>query len=394
MKIYLKQNVLEAALDRVRRIYDEFDDIIVGMSGGKDSTVVMNLALTVAKEKNRLPLKVMFLDQEAEWQGTIDYITNIFSREDVTPYWYQMPMVITNNASSYNRYNYCWDEKDKDKWIREKVDISIKENKYGTDRFHELFGAIMAKDMPQNSAKFAGVRAEESPRRSMALTESTTYKDITWGNKENPKLNQYTFYPIYDWSYTDVWKYILDNNIEYNKIYDKMYQYGLDIRSMRVSNLHHETAIQSLTYVQEIEPETWNKVAERIDGANTIKHIKKNSFTCPAILPFMFSDWKEYALYLANNIIQEDKYRDMLLHQVELHEKRYLDEPIKTEFWRTIINTILSSDWDFTKFLNWTQSLDVFSYTAFNKGVYKSYMLKNTKYFTEDMKRKLVERSA
>lgn len=36
------------------------------MSGGRDSTVVFEMALIVAKEKNRLPLKVFWLEQEAE----------------------------------------------------------------------------------------------------------------------------------------------------------------------------------------------------------------------------------------------------------------------------------------------------------------------------------------
>jgi len=74
MKIYSKQTVYEAALDRIRFIFDEFPNVIVGVSGGKDSTVVFQLALIVAREKNRLPLKTMFLDQEAEWQATIDQI--------------------------------------------------------------------------------------------------------------------------------------------------------------------------------------------------------------------------------------------------------------------------------------------------------------------------------
>ena len=126
MKIYNNENVLEAALYRIRYLFDEFPNVIVGFSGGKDSTATLNLALQVAAEKNRLPLKVLFIDQEAEWQGTIDYVTKVMTDDRVEPMWYQMPMVITNNASSYNRYSYCWDEKEKDHWIHDKHPLSIK----------------------------------------------------------------------------------------------------------------------------------------------------------------------------------------------------------------------------------------------------------------------------
>jgi predicted phosphoadenosine phosphosulfate sulfurtransferase len=58
MKIYNKQNVYDAALERIRYIYDEFPNIIVAFSGGKDSTVILELSLIVAKEKNRFTFYV------------------------------------------------------------------------------------------------------------------------------------------------------------------------------------------------------------------------------------------------------------------------------------------------------------------------------------------------
>jgi len=45
MKIFLKENVMEAARRRISWLFDEFDDICVSISGGKDSTVVYNLCL-------------------------------------------------------------------------------------------------------------------------------------------------------------------------------------------------------------------------------------------------------------------------------------------------------------------------------------------------------------
>ena len=53
MIFYSDKNVYEAALERFRYIFREFygkRKIVVTMSGGKDSTVVLNLAHEVMKE--------------------------------------------------------------------------------------------------------------------------------------------------------------------------------------------------------------------------------------------------------------------------------------------------------------------------------------------------------
>ena len=74
MKIFLKDNVWDVALQRINRIFDDFDNVVISTSGGKDSTVTMELALMVAEQRGRLPLKMMFLDQEAEYRMTIEYM--------------------------------------------------------------------------------------------------------------------------------------------------------------------------------------------------------------------------------------------------------------------------------------------------------------------------------
>jgi predicted phosphoadenosine phosphosulfate sulfurtransferase len=384
MKIYNKQNVYNAALDRIRFLFDEFENVVVGFSGGKDSTVTLNLALEVAQEKNRLPLKVIFVDQEAEWQGTIDYVEKVMKDSRVDPYWFQMPMVITNNASSYERYSRCWNPSEKENWIHPQHEMSIKENKYGTERFHELFENIFKVEFKnQKSCYLSGVRTEEAPKRFVALTHALTYKWITWGKVLNKKLNHYTFYPLYDWSYTDIWKYILENNIAYNKVYDGMYQQGVRVLDMRISNLHHETAMQNLLLVQEIEPNTWNKIAKRIEGASSIKHIKNNSFACPKELPYMFKDWEDYAYHLANNIIQEENNKKLLISKIESKKNIYTGDNIKHSFWKVIINTILSSDWDFTKIANYEMSPLVYGYRKYKTGKIDEKLLMDTKVFTE-----------
>ena len=263
--------------------------------------------------------------------------------------------------------------------------MSIKENTYGTDRFHELFEKIFAKEFKdQKSCYISGVRCEESPKRQMTLTNGLTYQNITWGKLLSKKLQHYTFYPIYDWSYTDVWKYIFDNKIPYNRIYDEMYRHGVSVMNMRVSNLHHETAIQNLLLIQEIEPETWEKICVRVDGVNTIKHLEKESYTCPKELPFMFSGWKEYAYYLADNIIQDDANKKMLYSRISKTADFYSHELINNDFYRKVIDTILSSDWDFTKLTNFNLSPHVNAYKDFKKGIHNKYVERYNKYIPNE----------
>lgn len=267
------------------------------MSGGKDSTVTLNLALKVAEEKGRLPLKVMFIDQEAEWDMVIDYMRRLMADPRVEPLWLQCPIKLFNATSHTECWLNCWE--DGKEWIREKEPNSIKINKYGTDRFKELFGAFIDVEYPNvKTAYLGGVRAEESPARMIGLTSTAKYKDITWGKCTNKEMQHYTFYPLYDWSYTDIWKAIHDNKWEYCKLYDFMYQYGVPVKDMRVSNVHHETAVKSLFILQEIVGDLWNRLTQRISGINTAGQLKNISFMCPKELPFMFKSWNEYRDYL------------------------------------------------------------------------------------------------
>jgi len=394
MKIYLNKTVYEAAIERIAFFYDEFPNVVIGISGGKDSTVLFNLAYLVAKQKKRLPLNVFWIDQEAEWQGTVDMCQWIMTHQDVKPYWYQMPMVITNNASSYERYEYCWDEKQKDKWIHPKHELSIKTNNYNEIRFHKLFKAIMAVEFKGEKACYlAGVRTEECPKRFISLTEKCCYKYITYGSKLTSREEHYTFYPIYDWTFYDIWKAIHQNGWKYNHVYDELYQMGVSFRDMRISNIHHETSIQSLMLIQEIEPDTWDRVVNRMGNVQAIKHLKKCSFVCPSEYPNAFESWVDYAEYLIENIIQESQYKIDLRKRLNKGLSLYTDTEIQKRFVQTVINTILSSDWDWTKLTNFHLRDYAYTYRRWKAGNVDPIMLQHSaclpSYAIRDLKRKL-----
>lgn len=110
MRIYLNKDVRQAATERMEWLFNEFENVVVCFSGGKDSTVTLNIALEVAEKLNRLPLKVMFLDQEAEWQTVIDYIREVMDDPRVDPIWLQIPIKLFNATSAKESWLYCWEE--------------------------------------------------------------------------------------------------------------------------------------------------------------------------------------------------------------------------------------------------------------------------------------------
>ena len=351
MKIYGKQNVYEAALDRIRWLFDEFPNVIVGVSGGKDSTVVYNLALIVAREKGRLPLKCLFVDQEAEWEATIDTIRLIMENPEVEPLWYQMPIKLFNATSTTDHWLMCWDEKEKDRWMRPQESYSIKENKYGTQRFAELFSAIVKTEYPNiKTCYIAGMRTEESPTRAMALTHDLTYKHVTWGATLNKAHQHYTFYPIYDWSYSDVWKAIHDYHWDYNKVYDAQYNYGVPLQNMRVSNVHHETAVGTLFYMQEIEGDTYQRLTQRIAGIDMAGKMGKADYF-PKELPFMFATWGEYRDFLLEKLIDNPDWKASFAKTFARHDEIYA-EAMGAKMYKEHINAILTNDWEAVKLGN------------------------------------------
>lgn len=378
MKIYLQKNVYEEALDRIRFIYDEFENVICNFSGGKDSTVCMELCLIVAREKNRLPLNLFFLDQESELQFTIKYIESVMKRPEIKPFWMQVPFRLFNSSSFFDEWLTCWYPEDEEIWMRPHHPMAITKPKmfFGTDRFAALFSPIQQwiaggcedkKDWKRgkNIGVIVGIRANESMNRRITLTSHCGYKDKTWsfhGNPDNPKqskaLNHWRFAPLYDWSDEDIWTAIGKFKWDYNKYYDELYKVGKPIRSMRVSSLIHETSAEhSLMTLQEVEPETYNKLVKRIGGVSTYSKLMEDVRVHE--LPSVFKDWEEYVYYLIDKVVAEKRqkqYKDMIDRVNSKILKEYPDW--KEEFFKNMCPILLANDYWGTKFGNFITTFE------------------------------------
>ena len=295
---YGNKTVVEATRDRVKYLFDNYDNIQLSFSGGKDSTVLFHFINEEAKKRNR-KFYLFFLDQEAEYQGTIDMVEWAMRQPNVIPLWYQVPMFMTNACSSEQLFLWSWGEGEN--WVRPKSDISIHEikGKY-PKRFYKFvyWRNQQLRKLKGKSVSVIGLRAEESPSRRFVMFGEDN--ELFWLRK---KHEPHKAYPLIDWSYTDVWKFLAENNLKYNKVYDKMYMLGLNLRTMRVSNLIHEKAYRCLTELQELEPETYDKLEQRLKGVHCASiYAKENLMYSIKKLPEQFKTWKEYKDFLLDNI--------------------------------------------------------------------------------------------
>ena len=141
---------------------------------------------------------------------------------------------------------------------------------------------------------------------------------------------------------------------------------------MRVSNLHHETAIHSLFFLHEIEGDTWNALTKRLGGINQAKHMGKKEMFAVQELPYMFKDWYEYRDYLTENLIT-------IPDHVERFKKRwskmdaFYDQMTKPEdLIKKQIGSLLVNDWEFVKLDGFMNSPPMITYRDWRRGKIKN----------------------
>src|SRR5690242_15343783 len=109
-QIYMPKLVVDSARERISYIFDEFENIIVSISGGKDSTVLAHLALQEAHKRGR-KIALFFLDEEVVYESTIkqiEYLMTLYP-ENTTQLWLQIEFNLTNATSLTEPYLRCWE---------------------------------------------------------------------------------------------------------------------------------------------------------------------------------------------------------------------------------------------------------------------------------------------
>jgi len=327
-KIYLEKNVLEATMERLEIIFDEFENVYFSLSGGKDSSIMVQLANIVAKRKNK-KFDVLFIDLEAQYKNTIEHIEELKKLSQIRDFYHiALPMALRNAVSILQPKWICWEEESKDLWVREMPEDAINIHncpfewfKKG-EEFEEFiiqFADWYQKKYKTKVASGIGIRTDESLNRFRTIAfqdKKITYKNYTWTTKlkvNEKHIDVYNFYPIYDWRTEDIWGAVSKLDLKYNNIYELMYKNGLSIYEQRLCQPYGDDQRNGLNQFKALEYETWGKVLNRVNGVNFGNiYCKTTALGNIKSSKPEFMKWQEYTVFLLESIGIYN--RDLMLH--------------------------------------------------------------------------------
>lgn len=381
-KVYLGQNVLTAARERISYVFDRFPRVYLSFSGGKDSGVMLHLAAEEARRRNR-SLGVLFVDLEAQYDLTIQYVHTMMDKyaDCIDPYWVCLPLSLRNAVSNFEPQWQCWEPGAE--WVRQPPASAITDHSFFPffsrgmefEEFVPKFGAWYSAG--ELTACMVGIRTQESFNRwrTIASAKKRRLDNRQWTTWIGGGV--FNAYPIYDWQTEDVWRYYGHEKLEYNILYDYMHRAGLTIHQQRICQPYGDDQRKGLWLFHLIEPETWGRVLRRVNGANQGalyarergNILGNHKITKPGHL-----SWQEYANRLLEGMPPQTRehYRDKIAVFLKWYEARGYTDGIPDEgpinskdqpSWTRICKALLRNDY-------WCKGL---SFTQTKSGNYQRY---------------------
>lgn len=272
--------VYEASQERLRILFEEFDNIYVSFSGGKDSGVLLNLCIDYIREhKLERKIGVFHLDYEAQYEMTTKYVNETLENNTDILEIYRccVPFKVSTCTSMHESFWRPWEKSKEDIWVSSipndcytETDFDFYKKNIWDYEFQEKFSLWYHNLKKANkTACLVGIRTQESLDRWRAIHSERNYKNFKGHNWTKEVVeNVYNAYPIYDFLTTDVWTANSKFNWTYNKLYDLFYMAGVGVEQMRVASPFLSAAAESLKLYRIIEPHTWGKLLMRINGVN------------------------------------------------------------------------------------------------------------------------------
>jgi predicted phosphoadenosine phosphosulfate sulfurtransferase len=377
LKIPVGYDVLVGAQRRIAWAFDTFPVVYLSGPSGKDSGVMMHLACLEARKRGR-KVGVLYLDLEAQYTLTIDHVREMFAlyADVIDPYWLAIPIHLRNAVSSLDPYWICWDETKREEWVRQPppeaitdpgifpwykppwVDGEGKRTAMEFEEIVQLFGDWYGRG--KATCCLVGIRSDESLNRwrTISSNRKARFESLPWTTWKGGST--FNAYPIYDWRTEDVWTYFGKTGLPHNRIYDLMHRAGVPISQMRICQPYGDDQRRGLWLYHVLEPETWERVVQRVAGANmgALYAGKRGNVlgNGKVTLPPGHT-WESYAMFLLDSMpeAESDHYKDKIATFISWwRDKRgmemldaadpKIESARKAPTWRRIVKVILKND--------------------------------------------------
>jgi predicted phosphoadenosine phosphosulfate sulfurtransferase len=321
----MKKNVYELAMSRLETLFNEFDNIYISFSGGKDSGVLLNLCIRYIREHNlKTKIGAFHLDYEVQYNETLRYIDHVFqSNPDIIePYRICIPFKVSTCTSMYQTYWRPWDDDCRKLWVRKiprgsytKTHFPFYSEEIWDYEFQTLFAQWYHRlKNAKKTCCLVGLRTQESYDRWRAIYGNKRcymYRNLQWTH-ELAVSAIYNAYPIYDWLTTDIWTANGRFGWNYNHLYDLYYQAGVPLDKQRIASPFISAAQDSLSLYRAIDPDMWGKMVCRVNGVNFTAIYGNTSAVAhyKSILPKGHT-WESYMHFLLSTLPEETRLNYM-----------------------------------------------------------------------------------